>query len=157
MQVTQAIQCVSYTYSNWTNCSNGYQTRTVTISYPVSCTAVDVLPVTSKPCFCTSFTYSDWTYCLTGQQSREITSVTPSGCMLGAVQPDLFKTCVPDCVDYSYTNWGNCINGSSKKKCCCKLSNRLCSYNQKPVTQLDCTSTSSCANIQISDWSELSK
>ena len=106
------ISCNSFTYSPWSACGNGQQTRTILSSSPSGCTGGSPSTLTqnclggngnscqsNSQCsselscregicqttpFCTSFTYSPWSACGNGQQTRTILSSSPSGCTGGS-------------------------------------------------------------------------
>ncbi len=103
----QEIEC-EYTYSDWSDCVDGEQTRTVVSKTPSNCTYPD--PVLSQTCQmpdCT-YTYSDWSSCINGQQTRTVISEEPTNCV---GTPALTRTCqIGDCV-YTYSDWGACVNG----------------------------------------------
>ena len=82
--------CSSFTYSAWSACQNGMQTRTVLTSSPAGCTGgspVILQACTSTPpppATCTSFTYSAWGACQpNGTQTRTVLSSSPAGCTGG--------------------------------------------------------------------------
>ncbi len=81
-----ATTCTSFTYSAWSTCTNGTQTRTVLTRTPSGCTGGS--PVTSQSCTatvtCTGFTYSAWSSCTNGTQTRTVLTRTPSGCTGGS-------------------------------------------------------------------------
>lgn len=91
--VTPPSPC-TYTYSAWSTCVNGTQTRTVTSSTPAGCTGTPVLTQTCTtstptPSPCT-YTYSAWSTCVNGTQTRTVVSSTPTGC---TGTPVLTQTC----------------------------------------------------------------
>ncbi len=70
----------TYTYSAWSTCQNGTQTRTVLSAWPKGCTG---RPVLTRSCTSTSactYTYSAWSTCQNGTQTRTVLSSSPSGC-----------------------------------------------------------------------------
>ena len=79
----------TYTYSAWSACVNGQQTRTVTASSPADCTGTPVLTQSCTIPTCT-FTYSAWSDCINGVQTRTVLTASPSGC-IGT--PVLQQTC----------------------------------------------------------------
>lgn len=82
------IACESYTYSDWSACSNNMQTRTIASKSPANCTDSSSAVLTGScgatskgnDIVCTNFTYSDWSDCTNGAQTRTITGKTPDGC-----------------------------------------------------------------------------
>jgi hypothetical protein len=99
---TPTIAC-TYTYSDWSECINGTQTRTrSTIS---SRCDIPTTPVLSQSCTVTpncTYTYSDWGTCTNGTQTRTYT-VTPTGCRVIStpVTPIISQPCTvtPPVVD----------------------------------------------------------
>jgi hypothetical protein len=89
------VLCTSYTYSAWSACVNGVQTRTVTSSLPAGCTGgtppVLTQNCTVEPPACT-YTYSSWSTCVNGVQTRTVLSTSPAGCV---GTPVLSQTCTP--------------------------------------------------------------
>lgn len=86
--------CTSWTYSDWTLCSGGSQSRTLVTSSPEGCEGGS--PVLSQSCTeptCTSWTYSDWGECSeeTLTQSRTVVTSSPEGCLNGV--PITSRTC----------------------------------------------------------------
>ncbi len=112
-----ATTCVGFTYSDWSACNGGTQTRTVISASPDGCT--DGVPVVSQGCTeaaptCTSFTYSDWGACVNGTQSRTVTSASPDGCTGG--DPVLSQACtMPIDGAALYNQYCSGCHGSSKK------------------------------------------
>jgi hypothetical protein len=91
------VSCSSFTYSGWTTCANGTQTRTYT-KYPTDCTDTPPADSLSRSCVvpvtpCT-FTYSAWGTCASGTQTRTYTS-SPSGCNTTPPVDSLLRACTP--------------------------------------------------------------
>ena len=112
-----AQTCTSFTYSAWSTCINGIQTRTVTSSFPAGCTGGN--PILTQTCtpLCTE---SDWIYTLsptvcpsTGLQTKTWTKI--GSCSGGVNHPSTeIISCTPNvttCTSFNYTNWSTCING----------------------------------------------
>lgn len=53
-------QCISWTYSNWSTCTNGTQSRTIISSYPTGCTGG--IPYTTQSCISGPTYVGDGTY-----------------------------------------------------------------------------------------------
>jgi hypothetical protein len=85
----------TFTYSNWTSCSNGIQTRTFTAS-PTNCTGTPPADSLTRSCSvivpCV-FTYSAWSTCVNGTQSRTFTA-SPTNCTGTPPSDSLTRTCV---------------------------------------------------------------
>ena len=79
----------TYTYSEWSACANGKQTRTVTGTTPDGCTGTPILEQTCEMGACT-YTYSEWSACSSGKQTRTVTKAEPEGC---AGTPVLEQAC----------------------------------------------------------------
>jgi len=78
-----ATTCTSFSYSGWSACSGGIQTRTVSSSLPAGCTGGS--PVTAQSCVCTSWTYSGWGACQSDStQTRSVLTSSPVGCAGGS-------------------------------------------------------------------------
>ena len=92
-KVSESPVCV-FTYSNWSSCSNGFQTRSYTSS-PLGCLGVPSQDSLSRSCTIPScvFTYSNWSGCVNGTQTRTYTSV-PNGCVGIPPIDSLSKTCI---------------------------------------------------------------
>jgi mono/diheme cytochrome c family protein len=96
--------CSSFTYSAWSTCSNGVQTRTVLTSSPTGCTGGT--PVLSQACTVTpppppacTYTTGAWGACQSsGTQTRTVTA-SPAGCV--GTPPASSQTCtyVPPVLD----------------------------------------------------------
>jgi hypothetical protein len=81
------VACTDYSYSNWSACANGQQTRTAS-PIPTGCSGTP--PVTQQPLTqacnttpppvaCTDYSYSNWSACANGQQTRTASPI-PTGC-----------------------------------------------------------------------------
>ncbi len=70
----EPVACTSFTYSNWSDCVNGSQTRTVTSSSPSGCEGG--FPVLSQTCTLPTCTYNDlsWSNCVNSSQTRTLTA-----------------------------------------------------------------------------------
>lgn len=77
----------TYTYSDWSACVNGQQTRIITSETPVLCVGTPEALTQTCSVTCT-YTYSNWSSCVNGQQTRTIASQTPAGCTGG---PDILQ------------------------------------------------------------------
>jgi len=73
----------TYTYSAWSTCTSGRQTRTATAS-PTGCTGTAPADSLSRSCTTTptpcTYTYSAWSACTNGTRTRTVTSTSPAGC-----------------------------------------------------------------------------
>jgi len=82
----------TFTYGQWTTCSNGTQTRSYTTS-PAGCTgtppADSIQRTCSVPC---TFTYGAWTTCSNGTQTRSYTT-SPAGCTGTPPTDSITRTC----------------------------------------------------------------
>ena len=92
--ISSSSPCTSFTYTPYSTCSAGSQTRTILTSSPSGCTGGS--PVLTQACYsgggggggapslipCTLITYSPWTLCTATStiQSRTVLSKTPTNC-----------------------------------------------------------------------------
>ncbi len=82
----------TFTYSAWTTCSNGSQSRTYTIS-PAGCTGTPPADSLVRSCTITcTFTYSAWSACIDSFQSRTFTK-TPSNCTTNPPGDSILRKC----------------------------------------------------------------
>ena len=104
--------CSSYTYSAWSSCVNGVQTRTAT-GIPLGCIG-NPDSALSRACSnpCTSWTYSAWSTCVNNTQTRTAIG-SPSGCT-GTPDSVLSRSCTNACV-FTYGQWTVC-NGVSQTR-----------------------------------------
>lgn len=156
--------CASWTYSDWTTCSNGgKQTRTVLSSLPSNC--VGGSPIVSQSCSyvpltCTSWTYSEWSSCQpSGTKTRTITSSSPSGCSGGS--PMMLTMSCTDaqtdtpCASYAYSNWDSCQPNNIQYRRLVSTQPTICFVgNPSPVFTQSCTYTAPvCTSWSYSSWS----
>lgn len=133
------VTCTSFTYSDWSTCLNGSQSRTVTASLPVGCSGGNPTLTQSCTSTCTSFTYSDWSACLNGSQSRTITSSLPAGCSGG--NPTLTQSCSSEiCTSFTYSRWGVCKAGKQSRTVLSAMPTGC--TGGTPVLSQSCTSNS---------------
>ena len=133
--------CISWTFSGWSACSGGQQTRTATPLFPAGCTGgnPDLTRSCTPPTTCT-FTYSDWSTCSSGgQQNRTVLSSTPAGC-IGT--PDLTRSCTPPpntCTSWTYSDWtpATCSCGTQTRTAT-PLSPAGCTGGTPDVLTQDC-------------------
>lgn len=149
---TGGVACTNFTYSDWGQCVNNSQSRTITSQSPVGCSGGS--PVLTQQCatsgkdipgggssVCTDFTYTDWSKCDDGKQSRSVISSGPSNCQGGS--PLTRQSCSEKkkkCRSYKYTAWGKCINGKMKRKVISR-SPRNCSGGKGKVTTKKCVAS----------------
>jgi cysteine-rich repeat protein len=138
--------CTSWTYSDWSTCSGGKQTRTVLASFPCGCSGGN--PVLTQDCTnpCTSWTYSDWSACSNGKQTRTYTAPLPAGCSGGS--PITSQDCTETCSTWTYSSWGDCINGKQTRTYILPMPAGCTGGN--PIFTQDCTNT--CTSWTYSDW-----
>ncbi len=85
------LECSIFSYSEWSKCIDGTQTRTLTGSNPPGCTGGS--PVLSQSCtVCYKYTYSNWGACINGIQKRFITQLTETNCP-GEEKKSLEQSC----------------------------------------------------------------
>jgi subtilisin family serine protease len=158
----QVPTCSSWTYSDWSTCTNSQQTRTVSSSSPQGCTGgnpVLTQSCTPTPVACSSWTYLDWSTCTNSQQTRTVSSSSPSGCIGG--NPVLTQSCTTPtpvaCSSWTYLDWSTCTNSqqtrtvSSSSPSGCTggdpVLTQACVETLPTCTEADwaCTSWSSCS------------
>ncbi len=158
--------CSSWTYSNWGQCANGIQTRTIISSQPSGC--VEGNPVTTQSCTyvppaCTSWTYSNWSSCINNQQTRIIISSQPPGCVND--NPIIIKKCIsqdPIIITPVEIPNLNTMTAQQMKELLIKLQAiladliaKVAAMKQTPITAtpyIDCTqfqSVSSCSFVPV--------
>lgn len=88
---TPPSPCSLWTYSPWSSCTNGTQTRTA-IGTPTGCLGSPPLPLAqSCTTVCTTWSYSAWSDCVNGVQTRTATA-SPNGCT-GTAPGPLSQSC----------------------------------------------------------------
>jgi len=168
---TPAI-CTSYNYGDWSQCSGGSRSKSITSRIPANC----VLPATvtetiTEECAmpCTYYTYGDWGACgADGKQTRVLLSKLPSGCSkdaIGSLKPEVQKSCAaPIECSFICTSWGNC--GTNGRQKCLGFSpvtagascsnappsilTRAC--NDDPKATIITTPVPVCINYKYGDW-----
>jgi hypothetical protein len=143
----------NFTYSNWSNCTNGFQIRTYTAS-PSGC--IGVPPADSLQRTCTNpvncnFTYSNWSNCENGIQVRTY-SADPSGCIGVPPADSLQRTRTnPVNCNFTYSNWSNCENGIQVRTYSADPSGCI-GVPPADSLQRTCTNPVNC-NFTYSNWS----
>ena len=142
--------CSSFTYSAWSACQNGMQTRTVLTSSPAGCTGgspVILQACTSTPpppATCTSFTYSAWGACTNGTQTRTVLTSSPAGCTGGNPVTSQACTSTPPppatCTSFTYSAWGACQPNGTQTRTVLSSSPAGCTGGT-PATSQACTYT----------------
>jgi hypothetical protein len=160
----------TYTYSAWSDCSNGNQTRTVSSATPASCTGTPLLsqvctvtppPVPPPPppaTTCTTFGYTAWDMCQAGgTQNRTVTSSSPAGCTGGTPVTSQACTYVPPvttCSAFTYSGWGACQPNGTQTQTVTSSSPAGCTGGT-PVTSQACTyvpPVTTCSAFTYSAW-----
>jgi hypothetical protein len=141
--------CTSFTYSNWSACTNGQQTRTVLTSSPSGCTG-GIKEALSQNCTaprCTYFRYSDWSVCNNGQQTRTVLASSPEGCVIDGQVLSQICGITPNCTSFTYSNWSACTNGQQTRTVLTS-SPSGCTGGIKEALSQNCTNVSSaCQNL----------
>lgn len=96
----------TFSYSAWTTCLTGTQSRTYTAS-PNGCSGTPPADSLVRPCTLTcTFTYSAWSTCLDSFQTRTVVS-TPTGCTTAPPSDSVLRVCssaIDSCIiDYTFT------------------------------------------------------
>ncbi|MFA5746514.1 MAG: Ig-like domain-containing protein [Candidatus Paceibacterota bacterium] len=107
------VSSCDFVYSDWSECQNGLQTRTVLSTSPSGCNAGTA--VLSQACSVCTITYSSWSNCVNGQQSRTIASKEPAGCVVSGLAPVMTRVCTV-CNSWQYSDWGVCADGRQSRK-----------------------------------------
>jgi hypothetical protein len=156
--------CSTFTYSPWSTCTNGLQTRTVLTSSPAGCTGGT--PVLSQTCSstppppatCSSFTYSAWGTCQSNNtQTRTVLTSSPTGCTGGT--PVLSQSCtyvppVTTCSSFTYSAWGACQSNNTQTRTVLTSSPTGCTGGT-PVLSQSCTyvpPVTTCTSFTYSAW-----
>ena len=154
------------TYSDWTTCTDGSQTRTLT---NVSSCGETILTNESQTCTVAcaeSWTCGDWTACASNSQTRTCTDANSCGTVLN--KPSETQDCA--CIEnWTCTDWAACSSGT-KSRTCTDSSNcgtetgipslsHTCtgdvSQNNLPQITGDATQSVVCTpNWQCGDWQE---
>ena len=147
--------CTSFTYSPWSACENGSQSRTVLTTSPTGCTGgspVLTQACTPAPATCTSFTYSPWGDCQSSNtQTRTVTGSSPAGCTGGS--PVLSQACtyVPPACTYTYSAWSACSPTGTQTRTVASSSPAGCAGT--PVLTQSCTYTPpTCTSFTYNAW-----
>jgi len=113
-----------YKYSDYGDCQNGKQYRTVIEKSPIGCVDKTVAEPLEKTCTSATaqsqclFTYSPWSDCQNGKKTRNILSKTPDGCTSGSavVEDKCQNVCSEN--DWKCDDWGTCgSEGMQYRKC----------------------------------------
>lgn len=89
--VTPPPPSCTYTYSAWSTCIGGTQTRTIVSSTPAGCVGTPILSQSCSSPACT-YTYSGWSACVNSVQTRTVVTALPTGC---TGTPVLSQSCTP--------------------------------------------------------------
>lgn len=89
--VTPPPPACTYTYSAWSVCVAGTQTRTVISATPAGCVGTPILSQSCSSPACT-YTYSGWSACVNNIQTRTVLTALPAGC---TGTPVLSQSCIP--------------------------------------------------------------
>ena len=155
--------CTSFTYSPWSACENGSQSRTVLTTSPTGCTGGSPVVLTQActpaPATCTSFTYSPWGDCQSSNtQTRTVTGSSPAGCTGGS--PVLSQACtyvppVTSCTSFTYSPWGDCQSSNTQTRTVTGSSPAGCTGGS-PVLSQACTYVPPTCTYTYSAWSACS-
>jgi hypothetical protein len=154
------IVCTGFEYSDWSNCINGKQTRTITKKIPEGCASgfPDVLEkqcIVTTTCTKDTWIYGDWSDCVNGIQKRTATlsydcpnvvtekEKTEQACVSSV--PTTSNYCT-----YTYSDWSDCVNGI-KNRTILTRSPDGCKDTTTESLSMTCD-LSSCA-YTYSDWS----
>jgi len=145
-----AAPSCDFVYSDWSDCQNGVQIRTVSSTSPFGCSGGT--PFLSQTCsvvppVCT-VKYSDWGTCADGQQSRTIVSKEPDGCVIDSLTSVLTRSCTV-CSYWHYSDWSTCENSQQSRTVLYSYPASCTGGQPGPLTR-SCTV---CSEWKYSDWS----
>ena len=151
------VKCTSYSYSAWSVCANGQQTRTITGQSPAGCTDTSSAILTqtctvSGNVACNDYTYSAWSVCASGQQTRTITGQSPAGCT-DTSSAVLAQTCTSGnvvCNNYTYSDWSVCANGQQARTITGQSPSGCTATSSAELVR---TCVASCVSYTYSEWS----
>ena len=152
------VDCASYSYSAWSVCAGGQQTRTITGQSPAGCTNTSSAILT-QPCTvsgdiaCTAYDYSAWSVCAGGQQTRTITGQSPAGCT-DTSSAMLTQPCTVSgdiaCTAYDYSAWGACAGGQQTRTITGQSPSGCTATSSAELVR---TCVASCVSYTYSEWS----
>ncbi len=153
---TPSTKCTSYTYSAWSTCTNGKQTRTVTGKTPSDCSesaAGSATKVTSQDCTTLPTCSSKGGVCI--GNVRTCTDVEGGTVVSGTNCSGTTPVCCKEketptkCTSYTYSAWSTCTNGKQTRTVTGKTPSN-CSEgaagSATKVTSQDCTTKVSCTS-----------
>lgn len=146
------VKCSSYTYSDWSTCSYGFQTRAILSQLPAGC--IDLYSEVIRDCRCKTFTYSAFTPSVcpaSGLKTRTVLSASPAGCSTAGSPLALTTTCSV-CNKFFYTEWGDCINGTQTREIWRREPQGCEGGTPDPISRA-CTL---CTSFTYSEWSQCS-
>jgi hypothetical protein len=144
--VYTAPAACKYTYSDWSSCKDGKQTRTILTRLPSGCTDVSASPL-EQTCVeepvkiaCQSYTYSDWSSCINGKKTRSIITSLPEGCTEG--NPEITNDCsVQDtCTSDTWQcgDWSDCNSSGIQNRTCSMMFDCYSASSSSPDTSRSC-------------------
>ncbi len=151
-------ECTSFTYGEWSVCSNKTQTRSVVSRSPENCYGEPAEPLVQECAdpivACTDYKYSDWGICIDGKQSRTVEDSLPSGC-IGGANPVLSQSCQVACTAFTYTEWSGCNEESliSTRQLVSSLPTGCVGGTPEPLSQSCTIAPERCTEFNYSNWS----
>lgn len=127
--------CISFTYTPWSSCTNGKQTREIRNTFPENCTGGK--PILKQNCVtvCKNISYSSWSGCEDGYQTRKVLSKSPNDCNSDIL---IRQRCKPTCNYFVYNeDWTPC-NESGYQTRTIKSSSPEGCVNGNPVLKRTC-------------------
>ncbi|MFZ3057751.1 MAG: Ig-like domain-containing protein [Minisyncoccales bacterium] len=151
--------CTAFTYTDWTECVSGKQSRTISTKSPSGCTggspeAISRYCIVSESCTKDNWICGEWSQCSAGVQRR--TCNLSYDCKdVVTESPKTEQTCVisvitPEC-QYTYTDWGTCVNKMQYREIATRLPDNCIDVATESLSRI-CSSAGSC-EFTYTDWS----
>jgi hypothetical protein len=151
--------CTAFTYSDWSECVSGKQTRTISTKFPTGCTggspeAISRYCIVSDTCTKDNWICGEWSQCSAGVQKR--TCTLSNDCKNVVTEsPKTQQTCVisvatPEC-QYTYTDWGTCVNKMQYREIATRLPDNCKDVTTESLSRI-CDSSTSC-QYTYTNWS----
>ncbi|MFA5208549.1 MAG: Ig-like domain-containing protein [Candidatus Paceibacterota bacterium] len=151
--------CTAFTYSDWTECVSGKQSRIISTKFPTGCTggspeALSRYCIVSETCVKDDWICGEWSECSAGVQKRTCT-LSKDCPNVVTESPKTQQTCVisttaPEC-QYTYTDWGTCVNKMQYREIATRSPEGCKDVATESLSRI-CTSSGSC-QFTYTDWS----